>query len=197
MESQPDETRGSSGKALSEASIISLTFTIAAPSPEHLDGRSPSAYDFSVLFQLGTEANPIVIDDTPFPDPISDVIASNIDGELRSDADTEIMSSPEFWDAFFDERSSLANEAHFASVSVSAEGNPSACSHSEALQDVENPTAFQVDDQGGVAESSCESDHCSGWVDGKHEKGAEHQTGMEPFLFFPSLCHPADKYHHI
>ncbi|KAJ5111731.1 hypothetical protein NUU61_001361 [Penicillium alfredii] len=90
MESHPDEIRGSS----------------AAPSPEHLDGRSPSAYDFSVLFQLGTKANPIVIDDTPLPDPISDVIASNIDRDLRSDADTEIVSSPEFWDAFFDERSS-------------------------------------------------------------------------------------------
>jgi hypothetical protein len=109
------------------------------------------------------------------------------------------MSSPEFWDAFFAESSSPANEAHLASVSVSAGSNPSACSHSEALQDVGNPTASRVDDpvQEAAESSSYESDHYSGWVDGKHEKGAEHQTGTKPFLFFPLLYHPVNEHHHI
>lgn len=50
MESYINEIRGSSGKTLLEVSLILLTFTIVVLSPEYSDGRSPSVYDFSILF---------------------------------------------------------------------------------------------------------------------------------------------------
>ncbi|KAJ6129149.1 hypothetical protein N7512_001929 [Penicillium capsulatum] len=130
--------------------------SFASPPTEHLEGFPPAVYDTSDDLQLGTKANPIVIDETSPPDSIPDVIATYIDGDhgfddtghLCSDAETEIIASPAFWDAFLDENFSHGDEVHIASLSASAQSNPTR-SHSEAIQDVGIPTVAQVDDPMG------------------------------------------------
>lgn len=133
-------------------------------------------YNFSDFSELGTKANPIVIDDeTPPPYSIADTTATYADeeysyepGQLDSDADTETMATPEFWENLIDESFSAPGHEsarHLVPASVSAQSSPPACNDPEDLQQLE-----------GTEGSCCASDNCSGPADMKYKKVAGYQA---------------------
>ncbi|EKV19134.1 hypothetical protein PDIG_06310 [Penicillium digitatum PHI26] len=86
---------------------------------ERSDWPILAIYELIDSSELGTEANPIVIGDDPTPfGSASNPIVIHIDEDcghkeaeqLGSDADTEIMATPEFWEILIDE--SLPASAH-------------------------------------------------------------------------------------
>lgn len=97
--------------------------------------------------ELGTEANPIVIRDGPAPlGSASNPIVIHVDedwchgetGQLLSDGDTEIITTPEFWQNLIDESFPGPEKegADIDLVSVPAPTTPPACGDPE-LQVIE------------------------------------------------------------
>ena len=91
--------------------LLTLYCEVLIPD-ERSDWPTLAIYEFIDSPDLGTEANPIVIGDNPVPlGSASNPIMIYVDKDcgydeaeqLGSDADTEIMAIPEFWENLIDE----------------------------------------------------------------------------------------------
>ncbi|KAJ5178956.1 hypothetical protein N7492_002166 [Penicillium capsulatum] len=142
----------------------------------------PTVCNVGEFFELGTEANPIVIDDEAHPPHmIPDAPVTYADDEFNSVADTEIIATPEFWEKLIDESftamSTPEHEGaqHVHSTSLSANISPTGCNAFEEREHSRKPSAppGDMDDE---ALKGSDGSHASGNSFGPANTNPENAT---------------------
>lgn len=188
-----DKAREASGKG-SSISIIDFAnlYCVASIPTELCELPEVVVRDSIVSPDLGTEANPIVIGDdlaplgsasNPFVIHVDEDFCPEGADQFSSDADTEIMATPEFWENLIDEGfPAPANEGtDVGPTSLLAPIGPPACKDTKKLQSIDQLSVNHVhlgDKSLEMTENSFSmSKDCSGREAARCGKSANWQAG--------------------